>query len=258
MNPLVDLDARPVIGHRGAPAYAPENTLESFREAVNRGADALELDVRRSADGVVMVCHDPTLDRTTDRVGLLGRLSAADLAQVDAGFRFTDQSGAHPFRRSGVRIPTLRAVIEAFPDVPLLIELKEREVQGALARLLLETGAASRAVLAADDWRALVAFRQEPFLLGASRRDIARLYFRLPRPDPRCRAYAVPERFARLPVPTRRFVRAAHERQAAVHVWTVEGQDVARRLWRNGVNGIVTDRPDLIRAARDVASPPMA
>ena len=76
--------------------------------------------------------------------------------------------------------------------------------------MLRETGAAARAVLAGSDWRSLQAFRAPPFHLGASRRDIARLYFRWGEPDPACRCFAVPDRFKFLPVPTRRFVRAAH------------------------------------------------
>jgi len=114
----------------------------------------------------------------------------------------------------------------------------------------LEGGAADRAVVAAADWRALTAFDRAPFIRGASRRDIARLYFRLGQPDAACRSYAVPDRYHHLRVPTRRFVRAAHKRNSTVHVWTVDDALTALSLWRNGVNGIVSNRPDVIRAAR--------
>ena len=250
MNLLADLSAHPVIGHRGAAAYAPENTLESFRLALELGAEALELDVRRSADGEAMVFHDATLERTTDGTGPLTAQTRAALATLDAGYRFTDHQGRFPFRGTGLRIPTLREVIARFPWVPLMVELKEREVQGAVERVLIECDAADHVILAADEWQALQAFRFEPFTLGASRRDITRLYFRLGRPDDRCRCYAVPDSFHGLPIPTRRFVQAAHARQATVHVWTVDDARTAVRLWANGVNGIVTNRPDTIRAAR--------
>jgi glycerophosphoryl diester phosphodiesterase len=247
---LLDLTAHPVIGHRGAAAYAPENTMESFRLALRLGADALEFDIRRSADGEAMVFHDPTLDRTTDRTGPVAALTANQLREADAGYRFVDQAGVTSFREKGARIPLLREVVAEFRDVPLLIEIKESVVQEEVARVLRDSGAASRSVVAGSDWAALQAFRGPPFTLGASRRDIARLYFRVGRPDERCRCYAVPVSFHGLPVPTRRFVRAAGARRSTVHVWTVDDAQSALALWRNGAHGIVTNRPDVIRAAR--------
>jgi glycerophosphoryl diester phosphodiesterase len=165
MNILLDRAARPVIGHRGAAAYAPENTLASFRRA-----DALEFDVRRAADGIPVVHHDPTLDRTTDRGGPVASLTSAELAQVDAGYQFRGEGPepGHRFRGGGVNVPTLREVVLAFPVTPLLIEIKEREVQDAVARVLVECDAVDRAVVAGNDWRALTAFAGPPFNLGAS------------------------------------------------------------------------------------------
>ncbi|HEY7026876.1 MAG TPA: glycerophosphodiester phosphodiesterase family protein [Gemmatimonadales bacterium] len=247
---LLDPAARPVIGHRGAAGYAPENTMASFRLALEQGADALEFDVRVTRDGEAVVLHDPTLERTTDGIGPLRLRTLKELEGVDAGFRFSLDSRDYPWRGKGLRIPRLREVIEEIAMVPLLIEVKEPEAQEAIARVLRETGATDRAVLAGSDWRSLRAFRTPPFHLGASRRDIARLYFRWGDPDPACRCFAVPDRFKFLPVPTRRFVRAAHDRRASVHVWTVDDPALATRLWANGVNGIVTNRPDLIVKAQ--------
>jgi glycerophosphoryl diester phosphodiesterase len=248
---LLDLAARPIIGHRGAAAYAPENTMASFHLALEQGADALEFDVRVTRDGEAVVLHDPTLDRTTDAVGPFRLRTLKELEEVDAGFRFSPDGGRnYPWRGKGVRIPRLRQVIEDLPAVPLLIEVKEPEAQEAITRVLRETGAADRAVLAGSDWRSLQAFRPPPFHLGASRRDIARLYFGWGEPDPACRCFAVPDRFKFFPVPTRRFVRAAHARGASVHVWTVDDPSLARRLWTNGANGMVTNRPDVIAKVR--------
>jgi glycerophosphoryl diester phosphodiesterase len=254
MNPLLDRSARPVIGHRGAAWYAPENTLESFRLALAQGADALEFDIRRSADGVAMVFHDATLDRTTNGQGPLATQSATELQRLDAGFHYREPGNpVTSFRGTGVRIPTLREVIAAFPGVPLLIEVKEAQVAEAVARALIEGSATDRAVVAGSDWQALIPFRAAPFTLGASRRDIVRLKFGLGEPDSACRTYAVPEAHYGLPVPTRGFVHRAHARESTVHVWTVDDARSALRLWRNGVNGIVTNKPDVIRAARDHA-----
>lgn len=252
MNPLLDRDARLVIGHRGAAWYAPENTLESFRLALRLGADALEFDLRRSADGEAMVFHDATLDRTTDLTGPVAARTVAELKQADAGYHYSEPGTTEtPFRAAGVRIPTFRELLAEFPGIPLLLEIKEFEVASAVAAALIDAHATERAVVAGSDWRALEPFRAPPFHLGASRRDIARLYFRLGDPDPACRCYAVPESYLGLPVPTTRFVRAAHRRESTVHVWTVDDARSALRCWRHGANGIVTNKPDAIRAARD-------
>lgn len=255
---LLDLSARPVIAHRGASAAAPENTLAAFELAVRQGADAIELDVRPTADGVPVVLHDPTLDRTTDRRGPVTSYTAADLRKVDAGARFSPDGGrSFPFRARGLGIPTLAEVLAAFPDVPVLIELKDPRVQQAVRALLLERRAFERCVVVAEDPAALAVFREPPFVLGASGEDIGRLYRgvlfgRVPSAVA-YRLLSVPLRYRGLRVPTRRFVAAARRLGCPVHVWTVDAPDAARRLWSCGVSGIVTNAPDRIRAARDSA-----
>ena len=142
MNALLDRDARLVIGHRGAAAEAPENTLPSFALALEVGAQALELDVHLSADGEVMVVHDATLDRTTDARGPVAARTAAELARVDAGAHLP------AWRGRGAYVPRLAEVLEAFPATPLLIEIKTGAVQDALARLLVAQRAVERCVVA--------------------------------------------------------------------------------------------------------------
>src|SRR5690348_9563786 len=109
------------------------------------GADGLELDVHLSADGIVVVHHDETLDRTTGGSGRLARLSAAELARVDAGCRFT-VAGRFPFRAQGIGVPTLREVLRRYPDVPLIIEMKVNSAQmgEAVAAEVRGAGAAER------------------------------------------------------------------------------------------------------------------
>src|SRR6185312_16951069 len=89
VNPLLDLDARPVIAHRGASAYAPENTIPAFELAVRHGADGFELDVRVTRDGAAVVIHDDSLDRTTDLTGLVRARTLAELRAADAGYHFS-------------------------------------------------------------------------------------------------------------------------------------------------------------------------
>jgi glycerophosphoryl diester phosphodiesterase len=251
-NPLLRAGVRLVIGHRGAAAHAPENTLESFRLALAQGADALELDVHLSADGVPVVIHDPDLARTTDRAGAVAALTVAELQRADAGARFTPDGGrTFPFRGRGVRIPTLAEVVREFADVPLLIELKTVAMQHAVHRVLAEHDALARCVPASVMDGALEVFRAASIPYSASAREIARLYFGTACAlGPRTARYAtlsVPLRHRGLYVPAPWFVRAAGRLGATVHVWTVDDPAVAARLFADGVSGVVTNSPIAIR-----------
>jgi glycerophosphoryl diester phosphodiesterase len=255
VNPLLDLSARPVIAHRGASAYAPENTLAAFELAVSQGADALELDVRLTRDGAPVIIHDETLDRTTNLAGPVRARTLAELRQADAGFRFSPDRGATtPYRGTGLQPPTLAEVLWAFPAMPVMIEVKEPAVQDAVRRVLLEEQACERCVVASEHVEALQVFQEEPFTCGAAGAEISELYWssllRRRRPAPRYRALSVPLRYRGLPVPTRLFVAAARRLGCPVHVWTVNDAATARRLWARGVAGIVTNVPDVVRAAR--------
>jgi glycerophosphoryl diester phosphodiesterase len=253
MNPLLDLSARPVIAHRGASGAAPENTLPAFELAVRQGADAIELDVRLTRDGVPVVLHDPTLDRTTDRRGPLSALTLAELHMIDAGARFTTDGGrTYPFRGGTARVPSLAEVLRGFPEMPVMVEIKEPAAQEAVRQLILEEGAAERCVLASEHHAALQVFRQPPFAVAASGVEIGALYrgvlLRRVPPTVQYRTLSVPERHRGLRVPTRGFVAAARRLGCPVHVWTINDPAVAQRLWGLGVSGIVTNLPERIRA----------
>jgi len=257
MLPLLDLASHPVIGHRGASGLAPENTLESFGLAVEQGAEALEFDVRLSADGVPMVVHDPALDRTTDRTGTVARLSAGELATADAGFRFTTDGGAsQPWRGRGVRIPQVREVLELFPTIPLLIEVKVAEAAWPLHRLLLEFGAAPRVVVASFLDEALLPFHaEEGWATSASRKGTFRLWIRslfgLGAPRAPYRTYTIPEYYKdRIHVATPRLIHSARRAGRPVHVWTVNDPGRAARLWGWGASGMITNYPALLLAER--------
>jgi glycerophosphoryl diester phosphodiesterase len=256
VNPLLDLDARPVIAHRGASGLAPENTMPAFELAAQQGADAFELDVQLTADGAPVVLHDDLLDRTTDRAGPVAALTLAELRAADAGARFTPDGGrTFPFRGTGVRVPTLGEVLWAFPRMPILVELKHAAAQEAVRRVLQQEDAIPRCVAAAADPAALALFREPPFACAASGPEIGQLYRaamlgrRLPAVRYQC--LSVPERHRGvLPVPTRRFVAAARALGCPVHVWTVNSARVATRLRARGVCGVVTNLPGAMREAR--------
>lgn len=217
--------------------------MAAFRRAVEVGADAIELDVRLARDGTPVVIHDATLDRTTTARGAVASRTVEELARLHVG--------------DTVGVPSLEAVLGEIP-LPILLEVKEPEAQEAIAGVLLKMNAAERVVVASAHDEALDAFRQPPFLAGASARDILRLWLAPLRgvPELRCTAYSVPWRHRGvLPVPTRTFMANAHGLGASVHVWTVDDPALAQRLWARGVNGIVTNDPGRILAARAQVQP---
>ncbi|MGH9173610.1 MAG: glycerophosphodiester phosphodiesterase family protein, partial [Vicinamibacterales bacterium] len=127
--------ARLVFAHRGGAGLAPENTIAAFERGLSLGSDGIECDVHLSRDGVPVVIHDSTLERTTDAVGAVGVRTADELARVDAGFRFA-VDGSPSFRGQGIGIPSLEHVLRRFPDVRLIIEMKDGNP--ALARAVIE------------------------------------------------------------------------------------------------------------------------
>ena len=260
MNLLLDPDAHPVIGHRGASGLAPENTMQSFALALAQGADALEFDVRLTADGIPVVLHDPTLRRTCDRIEPVEALSAAILAQADAGYHFSSDGGATwPFRDRQIGIPRVADVLDQFPETPFLIEVKEVRAARPLASLIRDRGASGRVVVASFLEEALLPFYEAPAIpTGASRQGILRLWLSartgLPAPRARYRAYAVPDRFRdRIHVPTPRFIRLARRAGCPVHVWTVNDPARAAYLWGQGAAGVITNFPgEMVQKRRAV------
>ena len=252
MNILADPGAHPLVAHRGASAEAPENTLPAFQRAAALGADAFELDVRLTADGAVVVHHDATLARTTD---LTGRIATRTLAQVrvaDAGYRFTrDQGATHPFRGQRVGVPTLVEVLDAFPRMPVLVELKEVASQERVRDVILRLGAGARCVMASEHHDALACFRDGRFLVGASGKDIFRLLLGTVTGRRRqtigYHALSIPKRHFLIPVATRRFIADGHRLGCPVHVWTVDDAATAGTLRARGANGVLTNDPARLR-----------
>ncbi len=255
MNVLLDRTCRPVIGHRGNRAHAPENTLESFAQAVAAGADAIELDVRLSADGVPVVIHDPDVGRTTDGSGEISRMTFAAILSLDAGARFTSDGGmTYPYRGQGHRIPSFDEVLDAFPSTPILIEIKTATAAAAVRRSIESHHAEARTVVDSMDGAALQVFIDSAIAIGASRADALRamteLLLGLPVTPFAFKAFCLPPSYYGLPVPLHRFALAAASQNCVLHVWTVNDPAFATRLWLDGVQGIISDDPAAMLRAR--------
>jgi glycerophosphoryl diester phosphodiesterase len=257
---------RPLVyAHRGGAALRPENTIASFDNGLSLGADGLEFDVRLSRDGVVVVHHDATLERTTNGHGGLSACTADELAHIDAGYWFTPadrprkkgESPSYPFRGQGHGIPRLQQVLSRYPGVRLIIELKVNDPE--LARRTIHEIRAARAIdrvsLGSFGWRVLRAARKlEPTIpTGASREEVRlalyRSWVRWPLGNEAYREFQVPERSGPTRVVSRNFVAHAHRAGLLVKVWTVNDPADMRRLLEWGVDALISDRPDLAVSA---------
>jgi glycerophosphoryl diester phosphodiesterase len=248
-NPLVDPNARLVIAHRGNRLQAPENTLFALRQAVELGADALEFDVRITRDGVPVLMHDPSLDRTTNGHGLVESFSLAELRSLDAGARVAHSATGR------VTIPSLEEVLEAFPETPLVIEVKEIGAVEATEQLVHRFGARDRVIIGSADALVMERFYRSSLRTCASMRDAMRLIpvalAGLTPAKPGYHVLSITRKFRGMPIPVVRMAAAARKVGIATQVWTVNDPAAARILWQGGVAGIVTDDPAAILRARE-------
>ena len=234
-----DSDGPLVFAHRGGMALGPENTIQAFDAGMNAGADGLELDVHLSADGIVVVHHDKTLERTTKGSGPVAARTAAELARLE--------------------VPTLRDVLHRYSDTRVIIEMKEDSaVLGeAVAAVVRAAGAVDRACAAGFGINAVRAARAAlPGMASSAshvevRRALHRTWVCWPLRSCAWQGYQVPEVAGRIRVVSPRFIRYAHEAGLRVQVWTIDTEPDMVRLLDWGVDGLISNRPDLAVQVRD-------
>ena len=226
--------------------------MEAFRLAVDTWeVDILETDARLTSDGEVVLIHDATVGRTCDGEGPVAEMTWKRLSALDAGYHFRDMNGEAVFRGSGVSIPRFEEVLDAFPDTRLNVETKCGKVAKPLADIVRRHRAHDRVLIAAEEETHRGAVRGYTGPWGASRRDIALFWsvahLRLTRWfRPRFDVLQVPEVWHGIRVVTPRFVSEAHRLNLAVQVWVVDSEQDMIRLLEWGVDGIQTDRPDVL------------
>jgi glycerophosphoryl diester phosphodiesterase len=254
------------FAHRGGARVVPEDTVEGFREGLRYGDAVLELDIHATADGHIVVMHDPDVERTTNGRGPVSSMSLAEVQALDAGYRFTLDGGAtFPWRGRGVRIPTLDTIYREFPGRPVNIEIKgERSrVEEGLFRVIEAAGAEDRTLVVSNRRAPIRRFRRACHGTVATAASIEEflafwvltllhandLY------DPPFQAVQPPDRFGFLQVVTPRLVREVHRRGLRIDVWTIDEEADMRRLLSYGVDGIMTDRPDVLARVLGSGSP---
>jgi glycerophosphoryl diester phosphodiesterase len=253
-----------VIAHQGGRGLWPENTLFAFEHSLDLGVDVLEMDLRVTSDGNIVVHHDASVERTTGRPGLLSELTLEEVRALDAGYGFGN--GAHPFRGRGLTIPTLQEVLDRFGDVRLNLEMKEFEPSQArgFCSMLRKTGDLDRFLVASFDHASMIAFRKAcPEVATSATMREGLLFYQLDRlhlgslfRSPAL-AFQVPEYFGDIQVLQPRFLEHARSSNVRVQVWTVNEEEDLSRMLKLGVDGILTDYPDrLLRLMGRLARTP--
>jgi glycerophosphoryl diester phosphodiesterase len=216
------------IGHRGAKAYEPENTLLSFKKALELGVNAIELDVRRTKDGKIVVIHDAKVDRTTNGKGLVSELTLKEIKKLST--------------EKGEKIPTLEEALDFLDKkVKILIELKETGLEEDVLSLINKEGLKNNVIIVSFLEEALRKVREIDDEV-----EIGLIYVK--HKDPIKSALELKANYI---LPIYRFtyaidVQKAHENGLKVIVWTINKQEEVIEYARKGVDGIASDRPDIL------------
>jgi len=258
--------------HQGGAKEAPSSTLYAMRRALEHGASGIELDVHATSDGELVVCHDATLDGTTDSTGEIASLRLDEVRHLDNAFWFCPGEGAVKGRPAkdyvlrgrapddrDLRVATLSEVLEAFPGVVLNLDIKRSAPQvvpyeRALAQALREHGRQDDVVVASFSDEAVAEFaRHAPGIgLAAGTKATTEFYRRLHAGEPpphdigRYVALQVPVRYGPVLVVDEDFVEAAHSSGLAVHVWTIDEPEEMELLVTLGIDGIISDKPSVL------------
>jgi glycerophosphoryl diester phosphodiesterase len=254
------------FAHQGGSFEGPSSTLAAIERALAAGATAVELDVHATSDRQIVVCHDETVDRTTNHHGAIAELTLAQLREMDNAYWWVEgatvtpdqpdqvyvERGRAPQERA-LGIVTLEEVVERFPDVLLNLDLKRTDpdvepYEELLANELRRLDRLSSVIVASFHDRALQRFRTvaPSVATSAATGEAATFYFSMLEgvaSVPPIAAFQVPASYGDVTLVDERFVQTAHDADIAVHVWTINDTDEMRQLLDLGVDGLISDRP---------------
>ena len=245
-----------LYAHRGASAELPENTLPAFRRALELGADAIETDAHLTADGQVVLSHDPTGKRMAGVSRPIAQCPLAEVWTWDAGRHHRSRSG-ESFAGRGFRVPTLAEALVELPDTPFNLDVKAPTARliAAILDVVRRAGAEQRVVLASFDSGTLRAIREAGYRgpTGMGQGEVAQLALL---PGPLWRRLEVRGQRAQVPLSTlgiklarRGFLERCHQKGLAVDFWTVNAPTLALQLVELGADGIMTDDPAAVAPA---------
>ncbi len=245
-----------VIAHQGGNQIGPDETLPTYQQAVDLGIDILEGDLHITSNGVLVLIHDETVDRTTNGSGIVEKMTLAELKELDAAYWWSPDNGeTYPHRGQGITIPTLEEVFQAFPGYPVNLEIKKTETSLAqpLCDLLRKYEMQNKPLIASYHDERMTEFREicpEVATSGSpgevTKFVILNYAFLGGIYSPAANALQVPERDSGILIVRPAFISGANRRNMQVHVWTPNTREELQHFIDLGVDGIITDRPDLL------------
>lgn len=248
-----------VIAHQGGDGLWPGDTMYAFEKAVEIGADVLEMDAHITKDDRIVLMHDEEVDRTTDGTGLIEDLTLAELKQLDAAYDWSGDSGqTFPYRGQGIQVPTLDELFQKFPQMRYVIEIKltQNPIEGPLCELIRQYNMQDNVTVASFHDEAMQNFRETcPEVATSASRTEVRNFVLLGKAflgafvAPQYQSIQPPydpKESLNIPIMTERFIREAHAKNIRVEPWTVNDPELMRQYIEWGVDGIITDRPDLM------------
>ncbi|WP_127580143.1 glycerophosphodiester phosphodiesterase [Paenibacillus koleovorans] len=261
-NPLAPV-AKPLnIAHQGGELLAPTDTIAAFDVADSLNVDVLELDIHMTKDGEIVVMHDATVDRTTDGKGRTDSYTLADLQKLDAGYTFKDLNGQTSYRGKGVYIPALKEVFQRYgTHYHYNIEIKGVYplIEEKLFAMLKQFGVEKQTVVTSFDDEAIARFDRVTggtVALGAGRSEVTRFVvlakaflpglFR-----PQASVLQIPVSSSGINLKDELLIKVAHRFGIQVHYWTIDDSATMKELLDLGADGIITNRPDLLKQLLD-------
>ena len=248
-----------VIAHQGGDGIWPGDTMFAFENAVKIGVDVLEMDAHITKDRQIVLMHDEEVDRTTNGTGLVEDLTLDELKQLDAAYKWSNDDGnTFPFRGQRIQVPTLEELFQTFPQMHYVIEIKltRNPIDKPLCDLIREHNMQDNVVVASFHDEAMQNFRAicPEVATSASRSEVTTFVllgkiFLSGLVAPQYESIQPPYDPAEsknIPIMTRRFIREAHAKNIAVEPWTVDDPELMKQYIEWGVDGIMTDRPDLM------------
>jgi glycerophosphoryl diester phosphodiesterase len=248
-----------IIAHQGGEGVWPGDTLFAFEKAVQIGSDVLEMDAHITKDGQIVLMHDETVDDTTDGTGLIEDMTLEELKQLDAAYDWsTDDGVTFAYRGQGIQVPTLDEVFQKFPQMRYVIEIKltQNPIDKPLCDLIRQSKMEAKVLVASFHDVAMKNFRATcPEVATSASRTEVRNYVLLGKaflwgfimPDYQSiQPPYDPEESLGIPIMTERFIRESHAKNIRVEPWTVNDPDLMKQYIEWGVDGIITDRPDLM------------
>jgi glycerophosphoryl diester phosphodiesterase len=218
--------------------------------------DVIETDIRQTKDGVLVVSHDEYVENKSNGIGRVVDLTLAELQTLDAAYNWSPKEGPiFPFRGQGITYPSLEEVFITFPDMRFNIDMKQSDppIFAALCELIRKYNMQDKVIAASFSHETISAFRKlcpEVTTSGDETETRNFVFMNLAYLgrwySPNFKVFQVPTRSSGITIMTSHFVRAAHERNIRVDVWTIDEPEEMNRMLDMGVDGIITDRPDLL------------